>query len=39
MRKDLPISKGGTIDFDPKMSNKMVEEREDGTDGCRQRQH
>jgi len=25
--KDLPISKGGTIDFDPEKSNKMVEKR------------
>ena len=38
MRKDPPISKEGTMDFEPKTSNRMVEEREDGMDGCGQRQ-
>ncbi len=30
--RTFPISKGGTMDYDPKASNRMVEEREDGTD-------
>ena len=29
--RKFPISKGGTMDKDPKASNRMVEEREDGT--------
>ena len=28
-KKDLLISKGGAMDFDPKASNRLVEERED----------